>query len=61
MLKKKIDSTSPILDTTQIHKPAHINNNHNQLTQFILIIPTYSITNPKVNSTLRITIQQIIQ
>jgi hypothetical protein len=25
------------------------------------IIPTYSITNPNVNSTLRITIQQIIQ
>jgi len=45
----------------QIHKPAHINNSHNQLTQSILIIPTYSITNPKVNSTLRITIQQIIQ
>jgi hypothetical protein len=61
MLKKKIDSTFPILDTTQIHKPAHINNSHNQLTQSILIIPTYSITNPKVNSTLRITIQQIIQ
>jgi hypothetical protein len=31
------------------------------LTQSVLIIPTYSITNPKVNSTLRITIQQIIQ
>jgi hypothetical protein len=55
MLKKKFDSTSPILDTTQIHKPAHINKSHNQLTQSILII------NPKVNSTLRITIQQIIQ
>ena len=27
----------------------------------LIIIPTYSITNPKVNSTLRITIQQIIQ
>jgi len=26
-----------------------------------IIIPTYSITNSKVNSTLRITIQQIIQ
>jgi hypothetical protein len=25
----------------------------------LIIIPTYSITNPKVNSTLRITIQQI--
>jgi len=61
MLKKKFDSTSPILDTTQIHKHAHINNSHYQLTQSILIIPTYSITNPKVNSTLRITIQQIIQ
>jgi len=61
MLKKKFDSTSPILDTTQIHKPAHINNSHNHLTQSILIIPTYSITNPKVNSTLRITIRQIIQ
>jgi len=48
-------------DSTQIHKPAHINNSHNQFTQSILIIPTYSITNPKVNSTLRITIQQIIQ
>jgi len=58
---KKIESTSPILDTTQIHKPAHINNSHNQLTQSKLIIPTYSITNPKVNSTLRIKIQQIIQ
>ena len=58
MLKKKFDSTSPILDTTQIHKPAHINNS--QFTQSILIIPTYSITNPKVNSTLRNTIQQII-
>jgi hypothetical protein len=52
---------SPIPDTTQIHKPAHIIKSHNQLTQSILIIPTYSITNPKVNSTLRITIQQIIQ
>jgi hypothetical protein len=31
------------------------------LTQSILIIPTYSITNSKVNSTLTITIQQIIQ
>jgi len=60
MLKKKFDSTSSILDTTQIHKPAHINKSHNQLTQSILIIPIYSITNPKVNSTLR-TIQQIIQ
>jgi len=59
--KKKFNSTSPILDTTQIHKLAHINNSHNQLTQSILIIPTYSITNPKVNSTLRITIQKIIQ
>jgi hypothetical protein len=47
---------SPISDTTQIHKPALINKSHNQLTQSILIIPTYSITNPKVNSTLRITI-----
>jgi len=27
----------------------------------LIIIPTYSITNSKVNSTLRITIQQIIQ
>jgi len=27
----------------------------------LLIIPTYSITNSKVNSTLTITIQQIIQ
>jgi len=61
MLKKNFDSTSPILDTTQIHKSAYINNSHNQFTQSILIIPTYSITNPKVNSTLRITIQQIIQ
>jgi hypothetical protein len=61
MLKKKFDSTSPILDTTQIHKPTNINNSHNQLTQSILIIPTYSITNFKVNSTLTITIQQIIQ
>ena len=61
MLKKKIDSTSPILDTTKIHKPANIDNNHNQLTKSILIIPTYSITNSKVNSTLTITIQQIIQ
>jgi hypothetical protein len=61
MLKKKFDSTSPTLDTTQIHKPAQINNSRNQLTQSILIIPTYSITNPKVNSTLRITIKQIIQ
>jgi len=61
MLKKKFDSTSPILDTTQIHKPTNINNSHNQLTQSILIIPTYSITNSKVNSTLTITIQQIIQ
>jgi len=61
MLKKKFDSTSPILDATQIHKSAHINNSHNQLTQPILIIPTYSITNPKINSTLRIKIQQIIQ
>jgi hypothetical protein len=26
----------------------------------VIIIPTYSITNPKVNSTLRITIQVII-
>jgi len=61
MLKKKFDSTSPILeDTTQIHKLAHINKSHNQLTQSILIIPTYSITNPKVNSTLRITIQLIM-
>ena len=51
MLKKKFDSTSPILDTTQIHKSTHINNSHNQLTQSILIIPTYSITNPKENST----------
>jgi hypothetical protein len=61
MLKKTFDNTSPILNITQIHKPAHINKSHNQLTQSILIIPTYSITNPKVNSTLRITIQQIIQ
>jgi len=61
MLKKTFDSTSPILDTTQIHKPAHITNSHNHLTESILIIPTYSITNPKVNSTLRIKIQQIIQ
>ena len=61
MLKNKFESTSPILDTTQINKPAHINKSHNQLTQSILIIPTYSITNPKINSTLRITIQQIIQ
>ena len=61
MLKKKFDCTFPILDTTQIHKPAHINKSHNQLTQSILIIPTYSITNSKVNSTLTITIQQIIQ
>jgi hypothetical protein len=52
---------SSIPDTTQIHKPAHINKSHNQLTQSILIISIYSITNPKVNSTLRITIQQIIQ
>jgi len=52
---------SPIPDTTQIYKPAHINKSHNQLTQSILIIPTYSITNPKVNSPLKITIQQIIQ
>jgi len=61
MLKKKFDSTSPILDTTKIHKPAHINNSHILLTQSILIILTYSITNPKINSILRITIQQIIQ
>jgi len=61
MFKKQFDSTSPILDTTQIHKPTNINNSHNQLTQSILIIPTYSITNSKVNSTLTITIQQIIQ
>jgi len=61
MLKNKFESISPILDTIQINKPAHINKSHNQLTQSILIIPTYSITNPKVNSTLRITIQQIIQ
>ena len=61
MSKKKFNSTSPIPDTTQIHKPAHINNSHNQFTQSILLIPTYSITNPKVNSTLRITIQVIIQ
>jgi len=27
----------------------------------LIIIPTYSIINSKVNSTLRITIQQIIQ
>jgi len=27
----------------------------------LITIPTYSITNPTVNSTLRITIQQIIQ
>jgi hypothetical protein len=60
MLKKKFDSISPILDTTQIHKPANINNSHNQLTQSIVIIPTYSITNSKVNSTLTITIQQIM-
>ena len=58
---KKIDSTSPILYTTQIHKPVNIHNSHNQLTQSLLIIPTYSITNPKVNSTLTITIQNIIQ
>jgi hypothetical protein len=59
MLKKKFDSTCPILDTTQIHKPAHINKNTTNWPN--LIILTYSITNPKVNSTLRITIQQIIQ
>ena len=59
--KKKFDSTSSILDNTQIHKPANIDNSHNQLTQSILIIPTYSITNSKVNSTLTITIHQIIQ
>ena len=38
MLKKKIDSTSPILDTTQIHKPANIDKSHNQLTPSILIL-----------------------
>ena len=58
---KKIRQHLPIPDTIQIHKPANIDNSHNQLTQFILIIPTYSITNSKVNSTLTIAIQQIIQ
>jgi len=60
-MSKKNSTAPPIPDTTQIHKPAHINNSHNQFTQSILFIPTYSITNPKVNSTLRITIQVIIQ
>jgi len=41
--------------------PKFTNLHNNQLAQSILIIQTYSITNPKVNSTLRITIQQIIQ
>ena len=57
---KKIGSTSPILDTTQIHKPANINNSHNQLNQSILIIPIYSTINPKINSTLTITIHKLI-
>ena len=61
MLKKNSAAPPLYLDTTQIHKPANINNIHNQLTQSILIIPTYSITNPKVNSTLTILIQQIIK
>jgi hypothetical protein len=60
-MSKKNSTAPPIPDTTQKHKPAHINNSHNQFTQSILFIPTYSITNPKVNSTLRITIQVIIQ
>ena len=61
MLKKKFDSISSILDSTQIHKLANIDNSYNQLTQSILIIPTHSIINSKVNSTLTITILQIIQ
>ena len=58
---KKIRQHLPILYTTQIHKPANIHNSHNQLTQSILISPPYSITNHKINSTLTITIQNIIQ